>query len=71
MWDGSWNDFGLILGPSWRQFGAQIGLKSIKKVIKNNMHVVIDFLIDLENQEKKGFRVLNPRGGLAEAGVNY
>ena len=35
------------------------------------MNFVIDFLIDLDVESKNNFAGLNPRGGLAEAALNY
>ena len=57
--DGLWRALGAILGGFWSQvggqFGPQIGIESIQKVRKNQMHFVIDFLIDLGVYSKKNF----------------
>ena len=71
--DGFWRALGPILGRFWAEVGGQVGAqidpKSIKKAIQNQMHFVIDFLIDLGGVKQKEFLVPIPRGGLAEAAL--
>ena len=57
--EGSWSDLGRILEPSWGAIWGPDRSKIDKKVTKNQMHFVIDFLTDLGVQGKKDFGVLN------------
>ena len=50
------------MGGFWAEVGGQVGAqidpKSIKKAIQNQMHFVIDFLIDLGGVKQKKIRGL-------------